>query len=84
MIKVLKHGLRSNGKYIRASYSIGALKHHPAGTITIYAKSVLDKLPSELNPQNDTEIISDYIEEDRARILPDHPLYNDLLKYARA
>ncbi len=82
MIKVLKHGIKSNGKYIRCWYTKGALKSHPEGTITVYAKDY-DRLPVELNPENDSDIMVDYFEKDRARIVPSHPLYQDFLKHAR-
>lgn len=78
-IKVLKHGIKVNGKYIKAGYTIGCYTPEsgiPQDTITVYGWN----LPVELSPQNDSDSMTDYFEKDRARIFSDHPLYSDFLK----
>lgn len=79
-IKVLKHGLRVDGKYIPCRYDIGTMRDK--ATISIYARDYGHQLPEELKPENDTDMMTDYFEKDRARINPDHPLYTDLYRYA--
>ena len=51
----------------------------PAETITIYARRY-KPLPSELNPENDSDIQTDYFAEDRARITPQSKYYKAVLK----
>jgi len=81
--RILKNGIRVNGTYHRARYSIGELKNYPKGTITVYAKSYADGLPSELNPKNESDSITDYHEKDKARITPGSKYYNDFLKHIK-
>ena len=83
-MKILKHGIKHDGKYIRCWYSTGALLHHPAGTITVYAKSCLDKLPADLVPENDSDFITDYVVSDLARVFPGSKYYADFKKHVRA
>lgn len=78
-IKVLKHGIKVNGQYIKAGYTIGCYTTEsciPQDTITVYGWG----LPVELSPQNDSDSMTDYFEKDRARIFPNHPLYADFLE----
>ena len=82
-IKVLKHGIKVNGEYIRAWYSLGNLINYPETTITVYAKEYGGRLPIELSPENDSDSMTDYFCKDRARILPDHPLYSQFLAHVR-
>lgn len=80
-IKVLKHGIKVNGKYIKCGYTMGPYTPQsgiPDDTITVYASSYKE-LPIELNPTNRTDWMTDYFETDRARIYKDHPLYQDFL-----
>lgn len=79
MIKVLKNGIKENGKYHACYYSDGELINYPKGTITVYARTY-DDLPKELNPENNSDMRTDYFEKDRVRIVPDHPLYNEFKK----
>lgn len=81
-IRVLKHGLRVDGKYVPCWYSIGASKDETI--ITIYARNYGSQLPAELKPENDTDMMTDYFEKDHAHINPGHPLYQDLYRYAMA
>ena len=78
-IRVLKNGIKVDGKYIRCHYSAGG---YVDGTgITVYAKCILDRLPVELMPKNDSDGREDYFETASAIIREDNELYNDFLKY---
>lgn len=77
-IKVLKHGIKVNGKYIKCGYTIGSLINYPEDVITVYAGDS-NVLPLELNPENDSDSQTDYFCNDRARIFPNHPLYQAFL-----
>jgi len=74
-IKFLKHGLRYQGKYIKAFYSDGELRNAPKGTISIYATDYGVQLPRFLKPKNDTEFQTDYFSKDIARIRPKSKYY---------
>ena len=82
-IRFLKHAIKYKGKRIRVWYSKGKLLHHPEGTITIYAREYGSQLPPELNPQNDSDMRTDYFEKDRARILPNSKYYNEVKKFVK-
>lgn len=82
-IKFLTYGIVHEGKKVRAHYSEGSYTKEskiPKGTITIYAKDYSARLPKELNPENDSDMQTDYFEKDRARITPNSPYFNDVLK----
>lgn len=82
-IRFLKHAIKHKGKRYRVHYSTGELINFPKGTVTIYARDYSFKdggLPKELNPKNDTDIITDYFEKDRARITPDNRYFKDIMK----
>jgi len=79
-IKFLKKGIRENGKYIPVWYSKGQLINYPKGTITIYAREYDKGLPKELKPENQTDLMTDYFETDRARIVPKSKHYKKLKK----
>lgn len=82
MLKFFWNGIKdSGGKLQRCHYSKGALKHHPDGTFTIYAKDYgpfSEEIRQNFTVENDTEIITDYIMKDHIRVMPDHPLYPDV------
>ena len=79
-IKFLKHGLKVDGKYIRAWYSKGKIIGMPEGTITIYAREYGRQLPEELSPENLTDSQTDYFDTDHARVTPDNKYYNAVNK----
>ncbi len=84
-IKFQKYAILVDGKKIPVRYAKGSYTKEsgiPEGTITIYAKEYSLHLPSELNPENNTEIQTDYFEKDRARIEPDNPYYEEVKKLA--
>ena len=74
-IKFYYNGLRLNGEksLVKCSYSLGD------NYVTIYANGY-SHLPRDLfDVVNETDLYTDYFEDDRATLGPDHPLY----KYAR-
>jgi len=75
-IKFVWNGIRVDGKLYRAWYSESALKNHEAGTITIYARDY-KSLPSiaGLTIQNETDMMTDYFEKDKVRVVPSHPMH---------
>lgn len=70
-IKLLKKGIKIEGKYYPAHYS--SSDNNINGNATIYIRSY-DSLPKdaykELDIQNDTDMMTDYFERDRIRISP--------------
>jgi len=79
MIKILKHGIKVDGKYIPCFYSKGGSLKYSESTIRISCKSLLDSLPEELNPKNNSDMQVDYFEKDRAYIEINNPRYKDFL-----
>ena len=78
-IKFYYNGIKvDGGKLIKCHYSKGNLTNHPETTITIYASDYGHVLPTTLNPQNDTDIMTDYFDKDRARVAIEHPLYKEI------
>ena len=74
-IKFYYNGLRLNGEksLLKCSYYLGE------NSVTIYANGY-SHLPRDLfEVVNESDIYTDYFEDDRATLGPDHPLY----KYAR-
>ena len=59
-------------------YSKSDLSSAPAGTISIYARNYasFSKLVREcFEVKNDTDVMTDYFDNDRIRVIPSHPLY---------
>jgi hypothetical protein len=68
----------TDGKLQSCFYSDGALLNSPAGTITIYARnyrSFSAEIRESFDVQNDSDMMTDYFEQDRIRVTPEHPLY---------
>ena len=87
-VKFFWNGLKVNGEFHKCYYSSGpytAASGLPEGTITMYAANYkrIPRIP-ELNIENETDIMIDYFESDRIRILPSSPLYNEAKKALRA
>lgn len=87
-VKFFWNGLKVNGEFHKCYYSSGpytAASGLPEGTITMYAANYkrIPRIP-ELNIENETDIMIDYFESDRIRILPNSPLYNEAKKALRA
>jgi len=70
-VKLLKKGLKVDGKYYPCFYS--SAKNNKNGNATIYIKSY-DSLPFEFNAffqvENNTDVMTDYFEKDRIRVSP--------------
>lgn len=76
-IKFYYNGLRLNGSraLVKCSYSIDNSRHTASPCVTICADRG-GSLPRDLFPvENDTDIMTDYFDNDRATITADHPLY---------
>ena len=82
-IKLLKKGLKANGKYYPCFYS--SAKNNLNGNATIYIKSY-DSLPKEayslLQIENNTDMQTDYFEKDRIRIPPSSEFFKIVEGYA--
>jgi hypothetical protein len=67
-VKFLKKGVRSlvTGKYHPCWYSLTTLIDGRVA-VTLYAKSILTGLPRELSPINNSEMQTDYFENDHVR-----------------
>ena len=78
MIRFFYNGIKaSDGKLQRCWYSDAQLLHHPAGTITIYARGSFTKeISEEFIVTNDSDLMTDYFEHDRMRVEPDDMLYD--------
>ncbi len=70
------NGIKKDGKLYKARYDDGKRLNQPEGTITIHGKRY-EPLPQieGLNIQNDTDIMTDYFENDVIRVTPDNPHY---------
>jgi len=80
-IKFFWNGIRVNGEksLIKVSYSLDNHRDH-AECVTIYADGYGSRLPRDVfEVHNETDLYTDYFENDRAVLTPAHPLY----KYAR-
>lgn len=79
-IKFYWNGLRLNGekRLVKCSYSLDNHRDHKE-CVSIYASGG-GRLPRDLfEVHNETDIYTDYFDDDHAVLTPDHPLY----KYAR-
>lgn len=83
-VKFMWNGIKVDGKLYRAHYSLGNYTMNsgiPEKTITIYGKDYID-LPQikGLNIENDSDIMTDYFENDRIRVTPDSIHYQAVYK----
>jgi hypothetical protein len=71
------NGIKVDGKLYKAWYSDTATVDMPTGTITIYGKNYISfpDIP-DLEVENDSDIMTDYFENDRIRVTPDSIHYN--------
>ncbi len=67
-VKFLQHGVKSlvSGKVYPCWYSHTTLVDSTV-CVTLYAKSVLTGLPKELNPINNSDLMTDYFDNDHVR-----------------
>jgi hypothetical protein len=80
-LRFLWNGIKHNGgNLVKCHYSIGTLTKYPEGTITIYARD--HRFPAEMtryfHVENNTDIQSDYFDDDKMRVCPNHPLHADI------
>lgn len=81
-VKILKKGVKFSGKYFPVWYSHG-VDIHGKKHVTIYAKSILTGLPSELGSvKNDSDMSTDYFEKDRAKFFEGSSEYQHLYSLA--
>jgi len=80
-LKFFYNGIKVNEKLIPCYYSLGGFKYDNT-SISIYAKSILSKLPNigSSKVQNDSEMQSDYFESDRIILKQNNPYYQEALK----
>jgi len=78
-IKFMYNGIKVNGQLYKAWYSKGNYRTLPDGTITIYAKEY-KRFPKieGFNIENESDIMTDYFEKDRVRVIPGSKLYNQV------
>lgn len=72
-----KHGIRKDGKYYKCHYSHCTLIDGREA-ITIYGYGTTGRLPAVLNPENDTDLMTDYFDADRARFYAGTPEFEAL------
>jgi len=76
-IRLLKKGLKIDGKYYSCFYS--SSKNNLNGNATIYIRTY-ERLPEVAHEyfqvENNTDIYTDYFEKDRIRVSPQHELFN--------
>lgn len=85
MIKFQTHGIKTIKGLEPCSYSISSLINGQK-CITIYGKnyrSFSAEIRAEFKVENNTEIMTDYFEDDAIRVFKDHPLFNDVARAAR-
>ena len=86
MIKLNKHNVQGNGHSARVHYSAFRMASTGQECVTIYAKDYSNKLHLIIADgyENDTDMMTDYSEKGRVRILKGHPLYAAALERAGA
>lgn len=75
--KFMYNGIKIDGVLHKGSYSGGSLRGYPEGTITIYANRRFPKM-ADFEIQNDTDTQTDYFDDDKIRVTPDHPAYAEV------
>lgn len=87
-VKFVWNGIKIDGEFFKGHYYSGPYTEAsklPDKTITIYIHGY-KSLPEidGLNVENDSDIMTDYFEEDRVRIFPNTQYYEDACKAAKA
>ena len=80
-VKFLQHGVRSlvTGKVHPCWYSHVTLIDGKT-CVTLYAKSILTGLPAELRPINNSDMMTDYFENDHVRFFEGSSEYAQLIE----
>ncbi len=85
MIKLMKHYVTDGNVKARVHYSRHIMVSTGQDCVTIYSKDYGNTLGKIFaNVENDTDIMTDYFEKDRVRILSDSPLWEEACKRALA
>lgn len=79
-IKFGKKGIKADGKYFPCWYSLATLINGKTA-ITIYAKCILTGLPKSLQPENNSDMQTDYFEKDRVRFYEGSEQFNTLKEF---
>ena len=80
-IKFMWNGIKVDGQLYKCWYSSSKLVGYPEGTITIYGKQYQDLPMIEgLAIENDSDLMTDYFENDRVRVTPDNKWYEEVRK----
>jgi hypothetical protein len=83
-IRFFYNGIKGeDGKLQKCSYSSTELKNYPKGTITIDAQGrtvFSEEIKADFEVINDTDIMTDYHDNDKIRVTPSHPRYSDVLE----
>ncbi len=81
-----KHYITNGTIKARVFYSAHQMASTGANVVTLYAKSFEDgdKLAEILDTyENESDVLSDYMEKGRARIFETNPLYQQALSFAK-
>ena len=85
-LKFYYNGIKDNGGELQLCwYSTAELCNFPKGTITIYARKYKDfsaGISAAFTVENNSDFQTDYVEQDKIRVQPDHPLYPQVLAMA--
>lgn len=80
----LKNAIKdAQGKKTRVWYSQGnytKISGIPESTITIYAKDYSGRIPKQLRPINESDIMTDYFATDTARVKKGNKYFKDIEK----
>ena len=78
-VKFMWNGIKVDGELYKCWYSNSKIVGSPEGTITIYGKNYKD-LPriNGLAVENESDLMTDYFENDRIRVTPDNPFYKEV------
>jgi len=83
-IKMMYNGIKVGGKLYRGWFAKSGYVRNGSvcnDTITFYAKSSTPNLPRKIGlyVENDSDITTDYFDNDRVHFAPEHNLYQDVL-----
>lgn len=84
MLKFQTHGIKTSKGLERCSYSVSTLINDKK-CITIYGKnykSFSSEIRAAFTVENNTEIMTDYFEDDMIRVYPEHPLFKQVAEAA--
>lgn len=86
-VHFLWNGIKINGELYKGSYSTGPYTEEsqlPEGTVTVYMERSNTPRINGLEVYNDSDIMTDYFEDDTVRVRPDSPYYQSAVSGANA